>query len=119
MRAALTGLLLAALACALSGCGNSSGSDTGNPNDEALECMREAELPVRKVSNDVLQVGPPRSGPRVVFFRTVSEAEAKDFSAEAPGAEQVGRALVYVNRGSDEALEQIELCLEELAGVKG
>jgi hypothetical protein len=119
VRAASTGLVIAATCAALAGCGGSDdAAETENPNDEALNCIRDKDLPVRKVSNDVLQVGPARSGPRIVFFRTVSEAEAKDFAAEAPGAEQVGRALLYVNRAPDGVLTDVEFCLEELVGIK-
>jgi len=108
-----------ALICLLSlgGCGSKQSGDSlgSNPNDqrsEALACMEEQKLSVKKVGNTSIQVG-PGTGPRVVFYTTPRDAEADQFEGKTPDAEQVGRALIYVNEGSDEVLEKLEDCLDE------
>lgn len=109
-----------ALICivALGACGTKTNGDElgSNPNDqrtEALACMKDEKLSVKKVGNTSLQVGAGESGPRVVFYTTPRDAEADQFEGRTPGAEQVGRALIYVNEGSDEVLEKLENCLDE------
>ena len=108
------------LLCAVSlgACGSKSNGDSlgSNPNDqrtEALACMKDEQLTVKKVGNTSLQVGAEKDGPRVVFYTTPRDAEADQFVGRTPGAEQVGRALIYVNEGSDEVLEKLENCLDE------
>jgi hypothetical protein len=109
-----------ALACslALAACGSKKTGDSlgSNPNDQraqALQCMQDDGLAVRKVGNTSLQVGDRPTDPRVVFYTTPRDAEADQFEGKSPGAEQVGRALIYVNEGSDEVLEKLENCLDE------
>jgi hypothetical protein len=114
VRAASTGLLLAAALALLPGCGGSS--TPGTPTDKALACVQEKGLPARKTDTREVQVGSAGVGPKIVFMGTVGGAESAELTDAAPGAEQVGRALLYVNRGSESELEKIERCLEDLAG---
>ena len=113
--------LAAALALAAGGSGCGSGGDDDairnagpNPNDKrgvAFGCVtREKQLDARLVGDKSIQVGGP-DGPRIEFFVSSGEAEAKQFQGEAQGAEQVGAALLFVNQGSDEVLEKLEDCL--------
>ena len=53
-------------------------------------------------------------GPRIEFFVTGGEAESYQFKGLAQAAEQIGPSLLFVNQGTDEDLEKIETCLEEL-----
>jgi hypothetical protein len=110
MRAAATGL--AVLLASVPGCGGGE-SEPANPNDKVLNCIRDEDLDAQKVRNDVVQIDAEQTGPRIVFFRTVAEAEGKDFTGAAPGAEQVGRALVYANEGSDDVLKKVEDCIHD------
>lgn len=119
--------LLAAAACAtalaLSACGGSDSPATGSasgeppdPNDKravAFACLRDdKELPVRMVGARSIQVG-ERDGPRVEFFVSSGEAEGRQFDGNAQGAEQIGAALLYINRGSEDQVKLIEECLDD------
>ena len=108
-----------ALALAAAGCGAGGGDDAireagPNPNDKravALACItREKEVPARLVGEKSIQVEGPNA-PRVEFFVSSGEAEARQFQGEAQGAEQVGAALLFVNQGDDETLQKLEDCL--------
>ena len=114
----LAGSLAIVVALSFAACGSKTSGDSlgSNPNDqrtEALACMEEQKLSVKKVGNTSLQVGQGAGGPRVVFYTTPRDAEAEQFEGKAPDAEQVGRALIFVNEGSDEVLEKLEDCLDE------
>lgn len=108
-----------ALAVTTSGCGVGGGDDAireagPNPNDKravALACItREKGVPARLVGEKSIQLEGPNA-PRVEFFVSSGEAEARQFQGEAQGAEQVGAALLFVNQGDDETLEKLEDCL--------
>ncbi len=106
-------IVLSFAACGSSKSGDSLGSNPNDQRTEALACMEEQKLTVKKVGNTSLQVGPAGSGPKVVFYTTPRDAEADQFEGKTPDAEQVGRALIFVNEGSDEVLEKLENCLDE------
>jgi hypothetical protein len=122
MRKSLALLLSLATAAALaSGCGgNDSGSaSTGaNSSDKraaALGCLQgEQHLDARLLGRDSIQVANPREGPRIKFFLTSGEAEGAQFGGRAEGSEHIGTALLFVRGGSDELLEKIEGCLDNL-----
>jgi len=108
-----------ALALAASGCGVGGGDDAireagPNPNDKravALACItREKDVPARLVGEKSIQVEGPNA-PRVEFFVSSGEAEARQFQGEAQGAEQVGAALLFVNGGDGDVLQKLEDCL--------
>lgn len=108
-----------AAACALSVSATACGSDGGgggglNPADKrgaAFGCItREKGMDARLDGEKAIQVD-GSGGPRVEFFVSSGEAEARQFQGEAQGAEQIGAALLFVRRASDEDLEQIEDCL--------
>jgi len=104
------------LALGSSGCGSGEPvtGDEPDPNDKravALDCfVNEAGLEAEMTGEQSVQVNGP-GGPRVEFFLTNGEAESQQFKGEAQGAEQVGPALLFVNDGSDEVLEDLENCL--------
>lgn len=118
---------LAAAACgaalALGACGGSdSPADSPasgkppDPNDKravAFACLRDdKQLPVRMVGDKSIQVG-DRGGPRVEFFVSSGEAEGRQFDGNAQGAEQIGAALLYINRGGEDQLKLVEECLDD------
>ena len=89
----------------------------GSPTDKAVACLHDEQgLPAVKVATREIQVGPRGVGPRIVLMGTVGGAESAELTDAAPGAEQIGRALLFVNRGSEDDLQKTELCLEDLAG---
>ena len=106
--------VLAALAVAGCGGGDESIRDAGpNPNDKrsvALACVKGAGVPARLAGEKSIQVDGP-DAPRIEFFVSSGEAEARQFQGEAQGAEQVGAALLFVNDGGDDVLKKIEDCL--------
>ncbi|MGI8750324.1 MAG: hypothetical protein ACR2J6_07225 [Thermoleophilaceae bacterium] len=119
--------LLAAAACgtalALSACGGSdspakspASGQPPDPNDKravAVACLRDdKQLPVRVAGDKSIQVG-GRRGPRVEFFVSSGEAEGRQFDGDAQGAEQIGAALLYINRGSEDQLKLVEECLDD------
>ena len=102
-----------------SGCGIGGDDDAisragPNPNDKravALACItREKGVPARLAGEKSIQVE-GSNAPRVEFFVSSGEAEARQFQGEAQGAEQVGAALLFVNGGDDEVLKKVEDCL--------
>ncbi len=117
-----TGACAAALA--LSACGGSDApaspgsSKPPDPNDKrgvAFACLRDKkQLPVRMTGAKSIQVERPRSGgPRIEFFVSGGEAEGRQFDGNAQGAEQIGAALLFVNKGTEDDLAQIEDCLDD------
>jgi hypothetical protein len=111
-------LLLLAVA-ALSGCG--LGSDDAAPADDdsdkrtaAMNCFEEEGIDARLDGDTDVVVGEGKGAPRIKFFLTAGESEAAQFKGEAEGAEQIGAALLYVNEGDDEMLEDVENCLGQL-----
>jgi hypothetical protein len=108
-----------AVALAASGCGIGGNDDEisqagPNPNDKravALSCMtREKDVPARLVGEKSIQVE-GLNAPRIEFFVSSGEAEARQFRGEGQGAEQVGAALLFVNGGDDQVLQKVEDCL--------
>jgi len=109
-----------ALAFALAAPGCSGGDDDAirqagpNPNDKravALACItREKDVPARLVGEKSIQID-GSNAPRVEFFVSSGEAEARQFQGEGQGAEQVGAALLFVNEGADDVLVKVEDCL--------
>ncbi len=109
-------IVLAALALALAGCGSDDESirNAGpNPNDKrgvALSCIEATGVPATLVGEKSIQVD-GTDAPRIEFFVSSGEAEARQFQGQAQGAEQVGAALLFVNSGNDEVLQKVEGCL--------
>jgi hypothetical protein len=104
--------------CALlSGCGI-GGEDVGpNPvdkKDATLECLGEKGIEARSGRGNDIQVGDPPDGPLIRFYLTSGEAEASQFQGKVEGTEHIGSALVFVNDGSEDTLEDVENCLADL-----
>jgi hypothetical protein len=108
--------LIALTLVALAGCGGDDDAirNAGpNPNDKrgvALSCIQGAGVAAGLAGEKSIQVE-GANAPRVEFFVSSGEAEAKQFRGEAQGAEQVGAALLFVNEGDDDTLKKIEDCL--------
>lgn len=119
IRDAVLSLAAAGLLALPGGCGgnDSSAAPSEEKNDDraaVLECLRGEGVDAHVVGENRLQVGDPKTGPRIQFFLTAGEAEAKQFEGRAEGSEQIGSTLLFVRRGSDGVLEQVEACLDQL-----
>jgi hypothetical protein len=112
-------LLLALGATALTGCSLKSSdtktADDGDNRGAAITCLTDDKHldAVEKGDNQIL-VGDPETGPRIVFYLTGGQAEAAQFEGEGEGAEQIGSALLFVRKASDDVLEDVEDCLTSL-----
>jgi hypothetical protein len=118
-------LLLSALAAvaALAGCGTSDDPSARRPttvdeNDDravALDCLTRVKgLDARAEGEHDVVVGDQDTGPRIRFFLTGGESEARQFEGKAEGSEQIGNTLLYVRQGSDDVLKDVEFCLDHL-----
>ena len=113
-------LSVAALAVvALAGCSLSSDSGSSGDNDAdkrgaAIACITGKGLEAREQGKAAVTVDDPRTGPRIVFYLTSGQAEAAQFEGQGEGAEQISSALLFVRDGTDDELEKIERCLNDL-----
>jgi hypothetical protein len=115
-------ILLSLLALALPGCGLGSDDAGGGEDDSdkravAMECLSGEGIDARlegEEGDEEIVVGEGAGAPRIRFFLTSGESEAAQFEGDGEGAEQIGPALLYVNDGEDDLLEQVELCLADL-----
>ena len=115
---------LALSACLFAGCGSDdNGGDSGgagpDPNDKravALDCIVNTKgISAELTGENAIQVGDdPDTDPRIEFFVTSGEAEGRQFQGNAQGAEHIGNALLFVREGSDDLLEELEGCLQDL-----
>jgi hypothetical protein len=119
--------LCAAVMAVASGCGDSAGPPPSSgraaapppPADEdkrgiALACIRDRHgIEARPVGAKDIQVGPGEEGPRIVFFQSSLEAEARQFDGGGEGAEQIGAALLFVREAPEQQLIDLEECLNE------
>jgi len=114
-------LVLVALGlAALPGCAIGSSDGSGNADDSdkqavALDCLtKDKGLDARDDGDNAITVDNPKTGPRIVFYLTSGEAEARQFEGGAEGSEQIGSALLFVRDGSDDVLNDVESCLDDL-----
>lgn len=126
-RALLPVALCAALVPFASGCGDSAGPPPSSgraatpppPASEdkrgiALACIRDRQgIEAQAIGAKEIQVGPGEEGPRILFFQSSLEAEARQFEGGAEGAEQIGAALLYVREAPEQQLIDLEECLNE------
>ena len=100
----------------VAGCGADHGYGDGSydPRDSRIACLQKQGLQARKAGQrDVLVTTGPRPPLRISFASTPGAAEALAVEGKAQGAEQLGRALLYVGDASEPLLTQIESCLDD------
>jgi hypothetical protein len=104
------GALAVALCVALGGCGAADERRRGvyDPRAPVVSCLRDEGLPARNAGPTTVAV----RGVRVEFRTTPGEAEALQIRGRAQGAEQIGRALVFVGRAPDALLSVVEECVD-------
>ena len=114
--------LLASACVVAGGCGGDDDGgptvrppDPNDPRDVTRACLEEREIPFRLVEPNAIQVGDDaETDPRIEFFVSTGEAEGRQFQGNAQGAEHIGQALLFVREASDDLLEEIEGCLQDL-----
>jgi hypothetical protein len=96
------------------GCGGqrSSGDGAYDPRDARVSCLAGEGLPARKLGADLVIVD-SRPPLRIFFAATPGEAEAMQVRGHAQGAEQLGRALLYVGAAPEALLDRVEGCLDD------
>src|SRR5919106_1208984 len=102
--------LAAGLALMLAaGCGAPDERERGSydPRVPVVACLRDEAVPARLAGRGAVVA----QGVRIDFLATPGAAEALQISGRAHGAEQVGRALIWVGRAPDELLAAIEECV--------
>jgi hypothetical protein len=103
-------------ALGVAGCGTDHGTGDGSydPRDSRITCLTGKGLQAKKVGDRYVYAGAPGRPPLRIFFAvTPGEAEAISVSARAQGAEQLGRALLFVGNASEPLLTKIEGCLDD------
>jgi hypothetical protein len=81
---------------------------TYDPRIPVVSCLRDAGVAARPVEPRAVVAG----GVRIDFLTTPGAAEARQIAGDAQGAEQIGRALLWVGRAPDEVLATVEECVD-------
>jgi hypothetical protein len=107
-RAATLAAVLAVLPAV--GCGSPDEREPGeyDPRVPVVSCLRDEGLSADLVDPTAVVA----HGVRIEFLATPGAAEGRQITGRAQGAEQIGRALVWVGRAPDEVLEAIEGCVD-------
>jgi hypothetical protein len=94
----------------VAGCGAPDERTSGSydPRVPVVSCLRDAGVPARSSGARAILA----AGVRIDFLTTPGAAEARQISGGAQGAEQIGRALVWVGDAPDELLAPIEECVD-------
>jgi hypothetical protein len=71
-------------------------------------CLRDNGVAARLVDRRTVEA----AGVRIEFLATPGQAEARQIEGLAQGAEQIGRALLWVGRAPDQQLATIEECVD-------
>lgn len=79
-----------------------------DPRVPVVSCLRDAGVPARRVQPIAIVA----DGVRIDFLATPGAAEARQIAGAAQGAEQIGRALVWVGGASDSLLATVEVCVD-------
>jgi hypothetical protein len=92
------------------GCGAPDEREPGgyDPRLPVVACLRDEGVPAALADRNAVVAATVR----IEFLTTPGAAEARQISGRAQGAEQIGRALVWVGRTPDELLETIEGCVD-------
>jgi hypothetical protein len=76
-----------------------------------LACLSSSHIAAHAAVPNAIDIDGMPGAPRVDFVTTPGQADAESFNAQAEGAEQIGNAFLYTNKGSDALLTQVEHCL--------
>jgi hypothetical protein len=81
---------------------------TYDPRVPVVSCLRDAGVQARRV--EPIAIVADRV--RIDFLATPGAAEARQIAGAAQGAEQIGRALVWVGDAPDGLLAAVEECVD-------
>jgi hypothetical protein len=97
-----------------SGSGGGSQPAAFDPRDAPLGCIQSKGVQVEKdpKQTDRVVILPATSGASIAFAATAPEAQSRQLSNAAPGAEVIGPHLLTVGDLSDAELTKIETCLQ-------
>ena len=103
-------LVLLAATVALSACEAPGERSDGvyDPRRSVVSCLRDEGLDARTSGPVDVVAG----GVRVEFMSTSGAAVARSIAGDAQGAEQIGRALIWVGGAPDGLLNTIEECVD-------
>ncbi len=114
---------LAALAV-LAGCGSADpGSPTGaqvphserpaslDPATGTLSCLTDAHLDARRVTRQIIQIGPVAAGTKVYVAGTIGAAELDQLRGRAEGAEVADRLEFFPGSAPEREVAVIEGCV--------
>jgi hypothetical protein len=92
------------------GCGAPDERTPGiyDPRVPVVTCLRDAGVPAHRVEPIAIVA----DGVRIDFLATPGAAEARQIAGAAQGAEQIGRALVWVDGAPDRLLATVEECVD-------
>lgn len=107
-RAATLAAGLATLPFAACGAPDERSRGDYDPRVPVVSCLREHDVPARRVEGIAILA----ERVRIDFMATPGQAEARQIAGQAQGAEQIGRALVWVARARDDLLATIEECVD-------
>jgi hypothetical protein len=80
----------------------------------AMACIRDEKgIAATPVGDKGIAIDVDGQKTRIDFFQSSLEAEGEQFEGRAEGAEQVGAALFYVRELPEQALVDIEDCLND------
>jgi hypothetical protein len=104
------GCAAAMAAGSVAGCGAPDQRDPGSydPRVPVVDCLRGERVEAGLLGRDAVRAG----GVRIQFLATPGEAEGRQISGGAQGAEQIGRALIWVQRAPDDLVQTIEGCVD-------
>jgi hypothetical protein len=103
-------VVAAVVAAPSGGCGapDERAPGTYDPRVPVLSCLRDAGVEARPAAPGAIVA----EGVRIDFLTTPGEAEARQIAGDAQGAEQIGRALIWVGGAPDELLASVEECVD-------
>ena len=106
----LPALILLGATVALAACEAPGERSDGvyDPRASIVSCLREEGLEARTSGPGDIVAG----GVRIEFMSTSGAAVARAIAGDAQGAEQIGRALIWVGGAPDGLLNTIEECVD-------
>ena len=79
-----------------------------DPREPVASCLRQEGIAGRLVDGRTVKA----AGVRIESLTPTGQEEARQVEGLAQGAEQIGRALIWVGRAPDELLAAIEECVD-------
>ena len=91
--------------------GGAAGYSPYQPRDRFIECLRGKGFQVDAVGRDTAQMLPADTAPKVVFAVDGDAATALQVRGKAEGGEQIGQALVFSAKATDDQVAAAQDCM--------